>query len=44
MRYLTLSEVLELHRLVIEVTGGGAGARFGGRGIGCCPATNDVRW
>ena len=27
MRYLTLSEVLELHRLIIEVSGGGAGVR-----------------
>lgn len=27
MRYLTLSEVLELHWIVIEVTGGGTGVR-----------------
>lgn len=27
MRYLTLSEVLELHRRVIELTGGAEGVR-----------------
>jgi hypothetical protein len=43
MRYLTLGEVVELHRAILEQTGGAAGIRDLGSGLRSGPAQGDFR-
>jgi death-on-curing protein len=45
MRYLTLGEVVALHRAILEATGGASGIRdLGALESALAPATRQLRW